>query len=546
MHTNETDIKYNLCVIGAGPLGIIVTLEYARLNPDKKLLLIEFGEGPEDAENILDKSIAIENTINHHPPNECTNKGFGGTSATWGGRCVMYDEVDFIDRPVLNNGCTWDSGLFKELQEYLPVTAEYFECGNPEFDVNNISEFANTHIAQGFLEGNITDNRLERWSTPTRFGKRYLKQLDELPNVTLIQGYQAIGFCEPDANGIVEELIVRRVKNGETTAIKSNNFVLAAGTQETTRILLKNKQLFNNLPAPPASLGKYYQGHISGKIASVKFNGNPKKTEYGFLKDKNGIYLRRRIQFSTDFLVKNNLLNAAIWLDNPLYHNPAHRNGAMSFMYVAMITPFIGKRLAPPAIAHSITKGKVNGIWQHFFNIIKDFPFSILTPAKIFYRRYFLKRKLPGVFLYNPQNRYALHFHAEQVPQENNSMEISFDGETLKINYTISDEDVNSVILLHDALDKSLRANKCGQLEYWYKKEDLAKAIKQMSRHGIHQSGTTRIAKSPDDGVVDRNLLLFGTKNIYVCSCSIFPTSGQANPTFFAGAFAARLAKHLN
>ncbi len=168
MHTNETDIKYNLCVIGAGPLGIIVTLEYARLNPDKKLLLIEFGEGPEDAENILDKSIAIENTINHHPPNECTNKGFGGTSATWGGRCVMYDEVDFIDRPVLNNGCTWDSGLFKELQEYLPVTAEYFECGNPEFDVNNISEFANTHIAQGFLEGNITDNRLERWSTPTK------------------------------------------------------------------------------------------------------------------------------------------------------------------------------------------------------------------------------------------------------------------------------------------------------------------------------------------------------------------------------------------
>jgi len=546
VYTNKTDVTYDLCVIGAGPLGIIVTLEYARLNPCKKLLLVEFGEGPKEADNILDKTITLENTINHHPPNECTNKGFGGTSATWGGRCVMYDEVDFIDRPVLNNGCTWDSGLFKELQQYLPVAADYFECGEPEFDVNNIAEFENTHIAEGFLGGDITDNRLERWSLPTRFGKRYFKQMEGLPNVTLIQGYQAVSFCEPDTNGMVEELIVRRIQNGETTLIKSNNFVLAAGTQETTRILLKNKQLFNNLPTPPASLGKYYQGHISGKIASVKFNGDPKKTEYGFLKDKNGIYLRRRIQFSSDFLVKNNLLNAAIWLDNPLYHTPSHRNGAMSFMYLAMITPFIGKRLAPPAIAHSITKGKVNGIWQHFFNIIKDFPFSIFTPAKIFYRRYFLKRKLPGVFLYNPQNRYALHFHAEQVPQENNNMEISSDGVTLQINYSIGDEDVNSVILLHEALDKSLRANGCGQVEYWYKKEDLAKAIKQMSRDGLHQSGTTRIANSPAEGVVDRNLLLFGTKNIYVCSCSIFPTSGQANPTFFAGAFAARLAKHLN
>ena len=150
MHTHELKITYNLCVVGAGPLGIITVLEYVRINPEKKILLIEFGQDGNSTENILDSTIAVENLINHHPPKECTNKGFGGTSATWGGRCVMYDEVDFIDRPVLNNGCTWDTALFKELQQYLPVTAEYFECGKPEFDVNNIAGFANTHMAEGF------------------------------------------------------------------------------------------------------------------------------------------------------------------------------------------------------------------------------------------------------------------------------------------------------------------------------------------------------------------------------------------------------------
>jgi choline dehydrogenase-like flavoprotein len=66
-----------------------------------------------------------------------------------------------------------------------------------------------------------------------------------------------------------------------------------------------------------------------------------------------------------------------------------------------------------------------------------------------------------------------------------------------------------------------------------------------MSKDGIHQSGTTRIAKNAELGVVNNDLKLWGTENIFVCSSSVFPTSGQANPTFLLGAFAVRLAHHL-
>ena len=69
--------------------------------------------------------------------------------------------------------------------------------------------------------------------------------------------------------------------------------------------------------------------------------------------------------------------------------------------------------------------------------------------------------------------------------------------------------------------------------------------MKEISRDGLHQNGTTRIADGPDRGVVDSNLRLFGTKNVYICSSSAFPTSGQANPTFLLGMFAVRLADHL-
>jgi choline dehydrogenase-like flavoprotein len=542
----DDQVIYDLCIIGSGPAGIITALEFSRLDPEKRVLLIEYGIKEQPVENDLDNSIQNTNPINHHDPYECTNKGLGGSSATWGGRCVMYDEVDFIDRPALSGGCTWDSALFDETKKYIPAAAAYFECGDPVFNLNDMPEFAETKIADNFREGVVTDSVVERWSMPTRFGTRYEKELAERENLTLLMGYEARDFSEPDESGNVSLLKVRNISTKNISEISAKKFVLSAGTQETTRILLRNLQLFNSLQEVPQALGKYYQGHLSGKIASVVFKGEPKNVDYGFLRNADGSYMRRRFQFTSKYLVDNNLLNTAIWLDNPLYFDPVHKSGAMSFMYLAMITPILGKKLAPPAIAHSITKGEVKGVGKHILNIIKDFPGSLITPASIFYKRYCLKRKLPGVFLYSPKNNYALHFHSEQIPFEGNRMELGADGEKLIIHYELTDTDINSVIKLHDTLDKWLRECNCGELQYWFKKDELFDAIKKISKDGIHQSGTTRIADSSKEGVVDRDLRLWGTKNIFVCSSSVFPTSGQANPTFYLGVFAVRLANYLN
>ncbi|AHM62219.1 choline dehydrogenase-like flavoprotein [Flammeovirgaceae bacterium 311] len=543
---NALQLHTDLCVIGCGPAGIIVALEYSLSNPNHKVILVEYGARHLKGKNSLDDTIQIKNPLNHHTPYETTNKGLGGTTASWGGRCVMFDEADFINRPVFGGGCTWDISLLHELNQHVQRAANYFECGKAIFNLNQYAQYRHSRIAEGFEEGYVTDATLERWSVPTRFGERYADDLAELSNITLIEAHEVREFAEPNSDGKVNSVFVRKVESGEWLQINAKTYVVSAGAQETTRLLLRNKKLFKKLGAVPAALGKYYQGHVSGKIASVKFYGNPKKTDYGFIRDIDGTYLRRRFQFTTKYLVEQNLLNAAIWLDNPLYFDPKHRSGAMSFMYLAMLLPFLGKRLAPPAIAHSVTKGKVKGIPKHLFNIIKDLPASLLKPAIIFYKRYLLKRKLPGVFLYSPQNSYALHFHAEQVPHESNRMVLGPDGETLEVYYTIQDADVESVIRLHDALDTWLRQCGCGELQFWYKRDELPEAIRKMSRDGIHQTGTTRISDTPETGVVDRNLKLWGTSNVYVCSSSVFPTSGQANPTFLLGAFAVRLSKYLS
>ncbi len=543
--TRAVQETYDLCIAGAGPAGIILALEYQKLRPEHRILLIEYAPDGGPTQNQLDETINVVEPRNHHLPNDCTNKGLGGTSATWGGRCVMYDEIDFQPRKVRDGQCTWDAQLFHEALRHANRAAEYFECGEARFSLDDIPSFNGSHIAEGFENGEVTDTTIERWSRPTRFGQRYGPQIAASPNLHLLTGWEAHTFDVLAADGKVSEVSIRDFSRTRQAKVKSRRIVLAAGAQETTRLLLKNRQLFQNRGGMPPALGKYYQGHVSGKIASVHFHGDPRKTQYGFLRADDGVYLRRRFQLSMETLQKNELLNTAFWLDNPLYSNPDHHNGVMSFMYLAMITPGLGKRLAPPAIAQAFTKGQPSGVAPHLKNVLKDLPGSLITPAAIFFSRYCRPRKLPGVFLYSAQNFYALHFHAEQEPVPENQMQLAPDGEALNIHYGYTNRDIDSVIRSHEILDQWLRKCRCGELEYWYPKSELRNTIRSVSIDGLHQVGTTRIASSPEAGVVDEQLKVWGTPNLYICSSSVFPTSGQANPTFLLGVFAVRLAHQL-
>ncbi len=459
----------------------------------------------------------------------------------------MYDEVDFVPHGSVNGSCTWTPDFLEATQPYLGIASEYFRTGSPKFELstpNDTSIASKASIAENFRSGDVTDQRLERWSLPTRFGKEYGSQIEE-SSIEVLSGYCATTISQTNDKAEIESIEVAPIDGKNRTSVRAKTFVISAGGQETTRLLLKSPQVFDELDEPPAALGKYYQGHVSGKLAFVKFHGNPKKTDHEFIVDSDGVYCRRRFQFTKDALVKNKLLNVAFWLDNPPVYDPSHGNGVLSFIYMMMITPVLRKRLLPPAIARSLTSGKKFGLGRHLLNILKGMPGSMLTPAKIFVKRYLPRRKLPGVCLRSQSNRYALHFHSEQEPHAENRMALSDDGEKLVIDYRYTDQDVDSVIRAHQLLDSTLQSQGCGELEYLFGEGDFADAIREMSMDGLHQVGTTRIADNPRDGVVDNDLRVWGTQNLYLCSSSVFPTSSQANPTFFLGVCAARLANHL-
>ncbi len=62
---------------------------------------------------------------------------------------------------------------------------------------------------------------------------------------------------------------------------------------------------------------------------------------------------------------------------------------------------------------------------------------------------------------------------------------------------------------------------------------------------GHHATSTCRMADSPENGVTDKNMKVFGTKNLFVCSNAAFPNCTAVNPTLTLTAMSMRLGDHL-
>jgi choline dehydrogenase-like flavoprotein len=81
------------------------------------------------------------------------------------------------------------------------------------------------------------------------------------------------------------------------------------------------------------------------------------------------------------------------------------------------------------------------------------------------------------------------------------------------------------------------------RLDPWFRDEGAA--MTDVLEGVPHFMGTTRMSNDPREGVVDRDCAVHGMENLYVAGSSVFPTSGQANPTLNLLALAMRLADHL-
>ncbi|MGY4344974.1 choline dehydrogenase-like flavoprotein [Bradyrhizobium sp. GM7.3] len=299
-------------------------------------------------------------------------------------------------------------------------------------------------------------------------------------------------------------------------------------------MLILQRKYPTALPSADAALGKFYMGHISGKVADVVFSNPRSINEFDFFVEGSH-FARRRFTLSNETLRRENILNIAFWIDNPPFHNAGHASGILSAVWLMLAIPFIGRQLLSEGVRISHVGPRPYAVARHLLNVVRA-PASVLSSTfQLLHERFLASPRKPGFLVRNKGGRYALHYHSEQLPTKNSFVALSEEIDPLgmprlAINLHFSAQDARSVVRAHQLLDQSLRNSKMGYLDYRVSEGELEGSVLKQASDGYHQLGTTRMSREPSSGIVDENCKVHGIRNLFLLGSSVFPSAGQSEP----------------
>lgn len=153
-------------------------------------------------------------------------------------------------------------------------------------------------------------------------------------------------------------------------------------------------------------------------------------------------------------------------------------------------------------------------------------------------------------FVYKVGARGRLAFMCEQAPSANSYIALSekrdqFGRRQALLNWQVGFDTWETVVRFGEALAAQIPRAGLGEVKLF---EHLRLDEPDWERHVHdvnHHMGGVRMSATPEGGVVDPDLRVWGVPNLYACSTAVFPTSSHSNPTLTLLALGARLAEQL-
>jgi choline dehydrogenase-like flavoprotein len=542
----DTCIEADLCIVGGGAAAISLALEYMKCG--LRTVIIP-GGGPNQTASGIDLYRGkVSPSGSHEPLEENRLRMWGGTTTVWGGRCIPFDPIDFQARYwVPASG--WPIGI-EELKDYISRASEISEAGVADFDARSVFPKTQAEIIRTFDDEDLVSWPLERWSIPTDYCKRYRQDLEAASNMRVLLYSHAI-HLQMDESGTSLDHVKVACSPGKIFKVKARKTVIACGALENARLLLASRDILTEGIGNKHDLvGRYYQSHRFGVCGYAELKDPSKDFIYEFEKDQQGVYCRRRFWLTPQAQEKHQVNNVVGFFFRNVSGSSEHRNALVST--VLLVKMLLGGASKGPSRLFHILKDQRRELIAHLCIIIKDGPSIFKQLFAIAYGRYFQRRRLPMVLPPKQNNHFPLFYQTEHAPNYDSRVmldETSVDDFGMprldaQIKFTETDYRTITkfIMLFKDRLERAgLGTFHLSEAE----KTFIKHPEKQEFNSNSHNIGTTRMAKTPDAGVVDVNCKVHGVDNLYIAGSSVFPTSGHANPTLMIIALALRLADHL-
>lgn len=323
-----------------------------------------------------------------------------------------------------------------------------------------------------------------RYST-VNFGEKYRNRLFASANVALALDTSLLAVLTDGSR--VTGLQVDA--GGVRGTVAAHRYILATGGIENSRLLLWSNQLAQGaLIRQPAALGRYWMEHPHFTLGET------------LLKHRAGLHFDEKdvgfVSPLPELMARKRLLNCGLRII---------RSGEAQTLDSIRRLARVAPRLAS-AMLHDYRQGQSYGA--------------------------------------------LLRASWEQRPRAENRVALATRKDRLGIprvtlHWTLDDEDKRTALESARRLGRYIADLDLGRLRLdgWLSGADPFPADDELG--GCHHMGGTRMARTPEQGVVDRDCKVFGQRNLYIAGSSVFPGSGFSNPTYTIVQLALRLAEHL-
>jgi choline dehydrogenase-like flavoprotein len=538
-----------IAIVGAGAAGITLALAFA----EKRIRCLVVEAGGERLDHTAQRfyRAASISPHDHGPIHLGRRRAFGGTTAIWGGRCIPFDPIDFEDRPWIPHA-RWPI-IYEDVARYYPKALEICQAGPALFRAGEALAGSSPMLVDGVTNGDVILDRIERFSEPTHFGRRYRASLAASRVVTVLLYANALEITVDASSGRVSGVLAATT-TGRRLKVSAKKVIVANGALETARLLLASRSVCPAGVGNGAGLvGRFYQSHLEGEVGEIQFHGKPQDSRLDYERSPENVYCRRYIWLSPTAQRRDHLAGLVVRPHHRKIADPAHRSAVLSAMYLVkdLIVPEYGRPMNSP----TEQTGRVRAAlyMRHLMNIVLGSPALTAFAVDWVRRRTLATRKLPSVLLRNAANRYILDINAEQVPNPDSRVYLSFENDALgmpllQIDWRTTDLDRKIVARGLRVLQAAFAgSSKPGHDGATISSDDptFERQVAALTRIGGHHIGTARMGRSRDEGVINADGETFDIRGLFIAGAASFPTSGFANPTLVIVALSLRLADHL-
>ncbi|MBC3413701.1 GMC family oxidoreductase [Pseudomonas sp. SWRI51] len=338
------------------------------------------------------------------------------------------------------------------------------------------------------LDGGEFDADRFLLSTPTRFAQKYAKALEDTPGLDVFINCNCVDLEFDQGSGRVTAAVVSDY-DLHRERVQAKQFILAMGALENARQLLNSASLrAAGVVTGDGMVGRCFMDHMN--------------VEMGTFILKSGESTTTRQYYTSDAFVseyqsgKGNVTATVL-------------DAVQAYGRTAEVKRFLENLACDTGMASKI-----------------DFIASFSCPGDGLLST--LIEQFP-----NRDSRLTLH-------EQKDALGVA----TLNMHWALSDADRHTIKCIGTELAKQFAEADLGFVKLNPFVYDTEQPLK-LEPHA-HHMGTTRMAASPEHGVVDEQCKVFGTANLHIAGSSIFATGGAANPTMPLLQFALRLADHLN